>query len=50
MHERISQFLRAFIVHNYLPLMEYWPDFCGKEVGAVFISPSTKVMGSFLNC
>ena len=25
-------------------------DLCGQEVGAIFISPSTKVRGSFLNC
>lgn len=46
----ISKSLAAFPVHDYLPLILYWADLCGKDVGGVFILQSTKARGSSLHC
>lgn len=50
MHEGISKSLGTIIVHDYLPLILYWPELGGKDVGGIFILQSTKAGGSFLNC
>lgn len=36
-HEEISKSPGTFIVHDYLPLILYWPDLCGKDIEEVFI-------------
>lgn len=48
-HEKIFKSLGTFIVHDYLPLIVYWPDLCGKDVEGIFILQSAKAGGSFLN-